>query len=181
MDFSGPACSVEPPYTREFRAFLRRFSELGDSLAEGVGFEFTSDFRRCRFSNALLSVTLRARQCQRVLFGSGFRLTICRLVLPRIGPCQPVLWQKISNLVAGDQCKALAPDAHDFTSPACGAPFCWRRASRRARLASALVLRRASLTLRSMFMLPIVGCGRTVWKPTRFGNAQVLDLTAPSA
>jgi hypothetical protein len=39
VDFSGPACGVEPPYTRAFRAFPRRFSEIGDSLAERSGFE----------------------------------------------------------------------------------------------------------------------------------------------
>jgi hypothetical protein len=40
--------------------------------------------------------------------------------------------------------------AHDFAG---GAPFCCRRASRRARLASTLALRRASLIFRSMFTL----------------------------
>jgi hypothetical protein len=43
--------------------------------------------------------------------------------------------------------------AHCFADPACGALFCWRRGSRFARLASALALRCASLTLRSMFMV----------------------------
>ena len=49
-----------------FHAEKRRILKTEDSLTEGVGFEPTSDFRRCRFSSALLSVTLRARQCQRV-------------------------------------------------------------------------------------------------------------------
>ena len=44
----------------------QEFLCIEDLLAEGVGFEPTSDFRRCRFSSALLSVMLRARQCQRV-------------------------------------------------------------------------------------------------------------------
>ena len=39
--------------------------------------------------------------------------------------------------------------AHAFTG---AAAFCWRRVFRFSRLASALVLRRASLIFRSMFM-----------------------------
>src|SRR5262249_31152212 len=54
--------------------------------------------------------------------------------------------------------------AHDFTNPA--PAFCCRRAWRFSRLASALVLRRASLIFRSMFILTNVECRRAVWKPT---------------
>ena len=43
--------------------------------------------------------------------------------------------------------------AHDFTGPACCAPFCCRRASRFARLASAFSLRRTSFCLCSRFTL----------------------------
>ncbi len=49
---------------------------------------------------------------------------------------------------------------HDFTDPA--PAFCCRRAWRFSRLASALALRRASLTLRSMFTLPILERSRSV-------------------
>src|SRR6266446_573868 len=39
LALSRPVCSVEPPHARGFRAFLRKISEIGDSLAERDGFE----------------------------------------------------------------------------------------------------------------------------------------------
>jgi hypothetical protein len=46
---------VELRLVVENRASLRRIADMPDSMAEGVGFEPTSDFRRCRFSRPVPS------------------------------------------------------------------------------------------------------------------------------
>jgi hypothetical protein len=51
---SGPAAS-DSHQMRVIRAEKRRIPKTADSLAEGVGFEPTSDFRRCRFSRPVPS------------------------------------------------------------------------------------------------------------------------------
>jgi hypothetical protein len=68
---------------------------------------------------------------------------------PLIAPADGTRWSPRSDWGQLGYCLI----AHDFTDSACGAIFCCRRASRRARLAAAFSLRRASLTLRSMFTL----------------------------
>ena len=64
--FSGGLGVPDSGQMGVFHAEKRRILKTEDSLTEGVGFEPTSDFRRCRFSSALLSVMAPARQCQRV-------------------------------------------------------------------------------------------------------------------